>query len=309
MAVAIKGIKDKLDRYLKEYRNKVQKGHGGSKRTNMIEWKNKQGVLFNILGKDVNVDTFDKNENRFYHDQKNLAWKIKIDNMHVDEEHEAMVVEKEMQQVLDNEMEVEFAEIDGDGVMDSTRISDDCNLNYSVNRSGKIRSAVSTNEIGIQTGMINYDLRDGCKKFKDSIKIALAASSSAANISPEAARVAFKVATEKHLGLGYRLEAECLADGDEPQSKRPHTSEEYSRYKDVLPSSKTIRKMKHLMDIQEERNAALAILDTTPSDVVTLHYDTTTRKRLSGEWPSLIIQTSSGKKIRLRPLNMAVEDL
>ena len=101
-------IKDKLDRYLKEYRNKVQKDHGGSKRTNMIEWKNKQGVLFNILGKDVNVDTFDKNENRFYHDQKNLALKIKIDNMHVDEEHEAMVVEKEMQQVLDNEMEVEF---------------------------------------------------------------------------------------------------------------------------------------------------------------------------------------------------------
>ena len=177
-----------------------------------------------------------------------------------------------------------------------------------MNRSGKIRSAASTNEIGIQTGMINYDLRDGCKKFKDSIKIALAASSSAANISLEAARVAFKVATEKHLGLGYCLEAECFADGDEPQSKRPHILEEYSRYKDVLPSSKTIRKMKHLMAIQEERNAALAILDTIPPDVVALHYDTTTQKRLNGEWPSLIIQTSSGKEIRLHLLNMAVED-
>ena len=66
--------------------------------------------------------------------------------------------------------------------------------------------------------------------------------------------------------------------------------------------------MKHLMAIQEERNAALALLDTLPSDAVTLHYDTTTRKRLNGEWPSIVLKTSSGKMFRLRSLNNAVED-
>ena len=41
---------------------------------------------------------------------------------------------------------------------------------------------------------------------------------------------------------------------------------------------------------------------------MTIHYDTTTRKRLNGEWPSLILKTCSGKKFRLRSLNMAAED-
>ena len=81
-------------------------------------------------------------------------------------------------------------------------------------------------------------------------------------------------------------------------------------YKDVRPSVKTIARMRHLMAKQQESNAALALLDTAiPSDVVTLHYDTTTRKRLIGEWSSLIIKMSNGKKFRQSNLNMVAEDL
>ena len=79
----------------------------------------------------------------------------------------------------------------------------------------------------------------------------------------------------------------------------------------MLPSVKTIARLKHLMAIQQERNAALAILNTIPSDAATVHYNTTTtttRKRLNGEWPSLIIKMSNGKKFILCSLNMAVED-
>ena len=47
------------------------------------------------------------------------------------------------------------------------------------------------------------------------------------------------------------------------------------------------------MALQEERNAALAILDAMPEDVLTIHYDTTTRRRLNGEWPSLILKMSN----------------
>ena len=42
--------------------------------------------------------------------------------------------------------------------------------------------------------------------------------------------------------------------------------------------------------------------------MTTLHYDTTTRKRINGEWPSLILRMESGKKFHLRPLSLAVED-
>ena len=56
-------------------------------------------------------------------------------------------------------------------------------------------------------------------------------------------------------------------------------------YKDVLLSAKTIRRMKHLMAISQERNAALTLLEFVPSDVVTVHYDITQQKHLNGEWP------------------------
>ena len=65
---------------------------------------------------------------------------------------------------------------------------------------------------------------------------------------------------------------------------------------------------KHLLAIQQERNAALAILDASDDELATtLHFDTTSRKRIKGEWPSIIIRMNGGKKLTMRPLNMAVK--
>ena len=61
------------------------------------------------------------------------------------------------------------------------------------------------------------------------------------------------------------------------------------------------------MDIQQERNATSSILDSVPK-VTTIHYDTTMRKRLNGEWPSLVLKTKGGSKFRMQSLNMAFED-
>ena len=77
----------------------------------------------------------------------------------------------------------------------------------------------------------------------------------------------------------------------------------------VLPSQKVIANTKHLLLIQQEQNAALALIETSEEEsMTTLHYDTTTRKRINGEWPSLILRMESGKKFHLRPLSLAVED-
>ena len=92
--------------------------------------------------------------------------------------------------------------------------------------------------------------------------------------------------------------------------KKPRTSDDYvEHYTNVLPSRKVIADTKHLLSIQQERNAALALIETSEEEsMTTLHYDTTTRKRINGEWPSLILRMESGKKFRLRPLSLAVED-
>ena len=39
---------------------------------------------------------------------------------------------------------------------------------------------------------------------------------------------------------------------------------------------------------------------------ITLHFYTTSRKRIKGEWPSIIIRMNGGK-FRMRPLRMAVK--
>ena len=75
-----------------------------------------------------------------------------------------------------------------------------------------------------------------------------------------------------------------------------------------MPSARVIAQEKHLQAIQQERNAALAILDATDEDKITIHYDTTTRRRISGEWTSIIVRLASGNLFRMRPLTLALEN-
>ena len=39
----------------------------------------------------------------------------------------------------------------------------------------------------------------------------------------------------------------------------------------------------------------------------TLHFDSNSRKKIKGEWPSIIIRMNGGKKFRMHPLSMTVE--
>ena len=92
--------------------------------------------------------------------------------------------------------DLEVIDIDGDvmnediDMMEST-LNNGINDSFAVNRSGLIRTTVSTNEIETETD-VSYNLRDGVRNFKESIKIILASSCAKANISPHLARVSFK---------------------------------------------------------------------------------------------------------------------
>ena len=102
----------------------------------------------------------------------------------------------------------------------------------------------STNEITTQTEW-NDNLHEGSSNFKDSIKIALVALSAAANIPADWSKIAFKVTSEKFFGAQYNLSADDTSL--KPKHKTPHTTEQFEMYKDVMPSVKTIARMRHLM--------------------------------------------------------------
>ena len=51
------------------------------------------------------------------------------------------------------------------------------------------------------------------------------------------------------------------------------------------------------------------MIDAEPDELISMHYDTTKRRRIHGDWSSLIIKMSNGngKCFRLRPLSLATE--
>lgn len=161
-----------------------------------------------------------------------MTRKIIIDKMHAGIDHEPCLLVAE-QQRIDEEMEIEdFACADGN-MINSTQTSEELNVNTSFNPSGLLHSTCSTNEIATQTEW-NDNLSEGSRNFKDSIKIAFAASHAAANIFPHQSRIAF----EKFFGAQYHLSADETSP--EPKHKTPFTTEQFEPDKDVLPSVKTI---------------------------------------------------------------------
>ena len=59
-----------------------------------------------ILGKDADPEKLD-DERAFYKDQLTFTRKMRIDNFHVDVEHEAQLREADLQRRLEEEMEMD----------------------------------------------------------------------------------------------------------------------------------------------------------------------------------------------------------
>ena len=95
---------------------------------------------------------------------------------------------------------------------------------------------------------------------------------------------------------------------DGAPSNRPLSRDDYEHYKFVLPSERSINRQKLSLATQWEIDAATALLDIQSGLKSTLHYDTTSRCGIDGEWVSLIIYFSDGRRYRLRPIYLAYED-
>ena len=154
--------------------------------------------------------------------------------------------------------------------------------------------------------------RNALPKVKDTI----ATVSYRAGISVPKARVATQTVCEKLYGHEYHLEKQelaSIAEKQEPPNKKPRTSKDYVPYKNVLPSVKSINTYKHLKAMHQEIEAGEALMNKDAQTKVTLHYDTTSRSRIPGEWPCLILNflnkdPKMSKMFTLRALTFAFED-
>ena len=152
------------------------------------------------------------------------------------------------------------------------------------------------------------------------IKTAIAVVSVKACVSVEKARVATQAVCENLYDDKYLLKPEAVVSTSsegEPlpsYSKKPRTKTDYEIYKYVLPSAKAISSHKHSMAMSKEVKAATNLLSKDERKYkVTLHYDSTTRSRIDGEWHCIILNFLSDiaqncQMISLRPLHFAYED-
>ena len=68
-----------------------------------------------------------------------------------------------------------------------------------------------------------------------------------------------------------------------------------------MTSGKTISDYKYLQVSQAESYVALAMLSKDDNVKITLHYGTTSRNPIDGEWPSIVINFLDKQHFRLRP--------
>ena len=83
---------------------------------------------------------------------------------------------------------------------------------------------------------------------------------------------------------------------------------DYIDYNYVAPSAKAISSMKRFQSIEQERGAVLALQSKSLTVKTTLHFDTTTRSTIDGNWPAIILIFSDGQRFNIRPIFFSHED-
>ena len=97
-------------------------------------------------------------------------------------------------------------------------------------------------------------------------------------------------------------------------SKKPCSADDYkSKYQYVLLDKRTVSDFKCKKSLHQEIQAAQALGNKKEGTQITLHYDTMSRSKVDGEWPSLTLNflkddKQDCKMYHLRALSFAFED-
>ena len=198
-------------------------------------------------------------------------------------------------------------------------------LDTSLNRSGLARKTLCANDAAVQCEVGDVDaigrpkIRTEARNCTNAIKSTCGEVSVKCYISTECSRIAIKAVCKGPYNHTYYLDRNEAINSDPnlaefrdviPRTKKtkvndkwmtPVTMQDYELYENVLASAKTINE-------QTDRNAAIALRDLQPGVKVTLHYDSTTRSKIDGDWPALILIFSDSSLFPLRPMFFAYED-
>ena len=75
-----------------------------------------------------------------------------------------------------------------------------------------------------------------------------------------------------------------------------------------MPSAKAINDYKLTLAIQTEKEAATALYNMPDDAKSTLHFDSTQKSKIDGDWPCLILIFKNNLRFSLTPLFFAYED-
>ena len=151
------------------------------------------------------------------------------------------------------------------------------------------------------------------KLCTEEVKIALVEVSVRAQTSLEKARKAAQAFSKYFYGHNnYHSYKEKYP---EEAPKIPKTAEDYANYAIMLTFFQIKKRLQNTSMNQalvRERDAAKALMNKKSNEKVILHFDSTTRSRIDGDWPSLILNMRSppnvSNKFTLWPLFFAFED-
>ena len=322
--ITMRGIILYIEEILRAYQNKILSHYKKNKGSMVLmrrinkEWrrehfhsKNKRGRksaldglchndLFDI-GKDMDDFKKDSDEAKFYKDQQTTRDGRLSE--HIDIEYES-----EVQAIIDYENEIE----------EFTNPKEYQEITPLKNRQFVAQSSPKTPRVSsakTQTDPISErpEIR-GHRNYFTKVKDAICTVSYKAAISIEKARMAVQATCSILYGHKYYLtpleqsnnepslesndevNEEQVSSSLEPITKKPRTINEYLQYKYVLPSRKVVESFKHNKAIRQEVLAAESLVEKKKDTKITLHYDSTTRSKIDGEWPSLILNFLSDQK-------------
>ena len=269
-------------------------------------------------------------EEQFYLDQNGPRQGRISESIDLKYEEEKAAQKAEASAILEREAAEEQFAIGGEDIADENSSLNESNgqLDVSLNRSGLTRNTTSKADKCVQ-----FDSRKPRPKLRNNrnctfrSKSACARVSVRCNMSSEMSREAVKITCDAMYDDEYYLSKEEAIEKDpsfEAERKKlvlpkpskrtktketvPHTLDEWKMYENVLPSAKTINNHKQVLAIQHEKDAATALYNIPSGTKVTLHFDTTSRSKIDGDWPALILIFSDKRRFPLRPLFFAYED-
>ena len=304
------------------------------------KWQKNHDVLFDV-GKNIHLFDAESDEFKFYQQQKMSSRLGKVSN-EVDEEYVMMQMEEAQAIAEGSEIVMEIEDESDDDTM-SVSMNSSINLNVSTNRSGAVRLTTVGIDAGVQTefSIPRPNIRKGRRgECSEKVKAACAMVSSICGISPELSRKVVKIVCKELFDMNFYLTPEEQAQGEEneiadkedpvidmvvgeeeveerekdggketEQEKIPTKRKDYTY---VLPSARTIADHKQILASETEAEAAVLLLNKDGRKKAIIHFDTTSRNNIDGEWPSIILRFNEREEcceeVRLRPLFFAYED-